>query len=132
MSEIPRTLRRREDRTARETRCVIAKRIITSQSIKGDHFLEASNHIVVAYRQKRPADVIRVRVGARVKKAPDVRETVFFLLSYALATLSHFVHLILSIGDTPFAGARFLPFFHSLRVSTRFPLRARSQRELFF
>lgn len=50
VSEIPRTPHRRQDRAARETRCVIAKRIITSQSIKGDHFLETSNHIVVAYR----------------------------------------------------------------------------------
>lgn len=53
-----------------------------SQSIKGDHFLETSNHIVVAYRglvKPTAADVIRATTrsynvrGARVKKGPDVR-----------------------------------------------------------
>lgn len=58
--------------------------------IKGDHFLETSNHIVVAYRGLvKPTGWCNtrchesVRGGARVKKAPDVRAetTLFFLLS---------------------------------------------------
>lgn len=72
-----RTDRRRKDRVTRETRCIIAKRIITSQSMKADRFLEAFNHIVVVYHRLvkwcarkestgcAKADVVPTVVGTR-------------------------------------------------------------------